>query len=79
LNIIVSAGLVKCGPLALDEIEGIGPARKKKLLSHFGSVKAIQQASLEELIRIPGMNRSAAENVYKNFHGDERQMSRDDT
>lgn len=64
---------------ALDKIEGIGPTRKKKLLSHFGSVKAIEQASLEELIRIPGMNRSAAENVYKNFHGDERQMSRDDT
>lgn len=53
----------------LDKIEGIGPTRKKTLLSHFGSVKAIQQASLEDLTQTPGMNRQAAENVYNFFHG----------
>ncbi len=57
---------------SLDGIEGIGPARKKKLLSHFGSVKAIQQASVEELLQLPGINRTVAENVYKHFHKRER-------
>ena len=61
------AGKVRAS--SLDEIEGIGPERKKKLLSHFGSVKAIQQASLEELLQLPGMTRTAAENVYKHYHG----------
>lgn len=61
------AGKVKVS--ALDKIEGIGPTRKKTLLTHFGSVKAIKQASLEELNQIPGMTRQAAENVYKHFHG----------
>lgn len=60
------AGKVRAS--SLDEIEGIGPTRKKKLLSHFGSVTAIQQASLEELLQIPGMTRTAAENVYQHFH-----------
>lgn len=54
---------------ALDKIEGIGPARKRKLLAHCGSVKAIRQASLEELASIPGMTRQAAENVYNYFNG----------
>ncbi len=57
---------------SLDEIEGIGPARKKKLLSHFGSVKSIQQASLEELLQLPGMTRPVAENVYQHFHKEDR-------
>ncbi|MDD2372372.1 MAG: excinuclease ABC subunit UvrC [Syntrophomonadaceae bacterium] len=60
------AGKVRAS--SLDEIEGIGPARKKKLLSHFGSVKAIQQASLEELLQLPGMTRTTAENVYRHYH-----------
>ncbi|HBQ25763.1 MAG TPA: excinuclease ABC subunit C, partial [Syntrophomonas sp.] len=64
------AGKVRAS--SLDDIEGIGPARKKKLLSHFGSVKAIQQASLEELLQLPGMNRTVAENVYQHFHGGEK-------
>lgn len=62
------AGKVRAS--ALDKIEGIGPTRKKQLLSHFGSVKAVRQASLEELTQIPGMNCQAAENVYKYFHDD---------
>ena len=57
---------------SLDEIEGIGPARKKKLLSHFGSVKSIQQASLEELLKLPGITRPIAENVYQHFHKEDR-------
>lgn len=47
----------------LDEIPGIGPRRKRALLKHFGSVKAIREATLEELLAIPGMNRRAAESI----------------
>ena len=39
----------------LDAIKGIGPARRKALLKHFGSLEAIRQASLEELAAVPGM------------------------
>ena len=47
----------------LDEIHGIGPARRKALLQHFGSLDAIRRASVEELAAVPGMNMAAAQNV----------------
>ncbi len=47
----------------LDAIPGIGPARRKALLKHFGSLEAIRQASLEELAAVPGMTRAAAQAV----------------
>ena len=50
----------------LDEIPGIGPARRNALLSAFGSVDAIKAASREELIAVPGMTASAAAAV-RNF------------
>ncbi len=49
----------------LDEIEGVGPRRKQVLLSHFGNVKAIADASIEELAALSGMNRPAAERVHQ--------------
>jgi len=52
----------------LDEIPGIGPKRKKALLKHFGSLKAIRQASLEEITNAPGMNKSLASVVFDFFH-----------
>ena len=48
---------------ALDEVQGIGPKRKKALVKQFGSVRAIREASLEELLAVPGMNRPAAEKI----------------
>lgn len=54
---------------ALDNIEGIGPQRKKVLLSHFGSVAKIKEASVEELQSVKGMNVAAAQNVYNYFRG----------
>ncbi len=49
---------------ALDEIKGIGPARRKALLIYFqGDVEKIRAASLEELLAVPGMNRKSAEAV----------------
>ena len=52
----------------LDEIPGIGPKRKKALLRHYGSARAVSQASVEELAALEGMTRDAAERV-KEFIG----------
>ncbi|WP_445503705.1 excinuclease ABC subunit UvrC [Microvirga sp. G4-2] len=52
----------------LDEIAGIGPTRKRALLHHFGTVKAIQRAALEDLMKAPGVNAATARAVYDFFH-----------
>ena len=52
----------------LDEIEGIGPTRKKMLLTHFGSVREISDASLDALKKVPGLGNNAAEKIYAHFH-----------
>jgi excinuclease ABC subunit C len=56
---------------ALDTIPGIGQKRKKALLKHFGSIKKIRAATLEELSAVPGMNRKAAENVLTRISDEE--------
>ncbi|KQT49339.1 excinuclease ABC subunit C [Methylobacterium sp. Leaf456] len=52
----------------LDEIAGIGPTRKRALLLHFGTVKAIERAALEDLAKAPGVNAATARAVYDFFH-----------
>jgi len=52
----------------LDEIDGIGPTRKRALLQHFGSVHAIMDADLNALKRVSGLGKSAAEKIYAHFH-----------
>lgn len=52
----------------LDEIPGIGPSRKRALLLHFGTVKAIQRAKLDDLMRTPGVNAATAKAVHNFFH-----------
>ena len=52
----------------LDDIEGIGPARRKALMREYLSLDEIKKASVEELSKIPSMNEKAAESVYKFFH-----------
>jgi len=47
----------------LDSIPGIGPARRKSLLKHFGSVDKIRTATIEELTAVNGMNNAAAESI----------------
>jgi excinuclease ABC subunit C len=54
------------GPL--DEISGIGPNRKRALLHHFGTVKAIERASYDDLVKTPGVNAATARAVYDFFH-----------
>lgn len=52
----------------LDEIEGIGPKRRKALLLHFKNIDAIKTATIDELSAAPGMNRAAAEKVFEFFN-----------
>ena len=54
----------------LDNIEGIGPARRKALWKAFTTLEAMKQATEEELAAVEGMNRPAAQKVYEFFHGD---------
>jgi excinuclease ABC subunit C len=53
----------------LDEVAGIGPARKKALLLHFGTARAVRDASLEDLQRAPGVSAAVAQAVYDHYHG----------
>jgi excinuclease ABC subunit C len=52
----------------LQEIAGIGPGRKRALLRHFGTLKAIERASLGDLARVPGINAETARRIYDFFH-----------
>ncbi|MCA0341776.1 MAG: excinuclease ABC subunit C, partial [Proteobacteria bacterium] len=52
----------------LDDIAGIGPARKKALLNAFGTAKAIARAGLSDLEKTPGINSATARLVYDYFH-----------
>ena len=54
---------------SLDEVPGIGPARKKALLMHFGTARAVRDAALEDLAKAPGVSRAVAQTVYDYFHG----------
>ena len=56
----------------LDDIEGIGPTRRKALMRHFKDIDTIRSATAEELEQVPQMNRKAAESVYHFFHKPEK-------
>ena len=51
----------------LEDIPNIGPARRRALLKHFGSIEAIRRASFEELIQVDGMNKNAALSIMEYF------------
>ena len=52
----------------LDQIQGIGKQRKRALLNHFGSARAVESASLEDLKAIEGIEDSIANKIYNYFH-----------
>lgn len=52
----------------LDEIDGIGPTRKRALLNHFGSAKAVSRAALADLTVVPGISEAMAQLVYDHFN-----------
>jgi excinuclease ABC subunit C len=53
----------------LDDIPGLGPARRKTLMKTFGSVKRMREASVEDLKNVPGLPATVAESVYERLHG----------
>ncbi|MCJ8519204.1 excinuclease ABC subunit C [Pseudorhizobium tarimense] len=52
----------------LDEISGIGPGRKRKLLQHFGTAKAVSRAGLNDLMAVEGISETVAKQIYHHFH-----------
>ena len=57
------------GHSSLDDVPGIGPARKKALLLHFGTARAVKNASLDDLQGAPGVSATVAQKIYDYFHG----------
>ena len=52
----------------LDEIAGIGPKRRKALISHFGGLQGISNAGVDQLSAVPGISRELAETIYTALH-----------
>jgi excinuclease ABC subunit C len=57
------------GKSELDQIAGIGAKRKKALLLHFGSARAVARAGLSDLCTVEGINETVAKKIYDHFHG----------
>jgi len=53
---------------ALDGVPGVGPKRKKALLSHFGSARAVTEAGVDDLAMVDGLSKSMANKIYDWFH-----------
>ena len=54
----------------LDEVPGVGAGRKRALLAHFGSAKAVTRAGLSDLQAVDGISAALAETIYGYFHND---------
>lgn len=52
----------------LDEVSGIGPGRKRALLQHFGTAKAVSRAALSDLMAVGGISETVAKQIYNHFH-----------
>ena len=52
----------------MDDIPGVGPARRKALMKHYMNLDGIRNASVEELKELPSMNEKSAKEVYNFFH-----------
>ena len=56
----------------LDEIDGIGPTRKRALLQHFGSAKGVSRASVSDIATVDGISTDTAQRIYDHFHERDR-------
>lgn len=51
----------------LEKIDGVGKARARDLLAHFKSLASVREADVEELMKVKGISRQTAENIYSYF------------
>ena len=56
------------GTSPLDEISGVGPGRKRALLRHFGSARAVSRAGLTDLEAVDGISKTIARQIHDHFH-----------
>lgn len=56
------------GRSLLDRVPGVGPKRKRALLAWFGSARAVEEAGIADLERVPGISRAVARTIYEHFH-----------
>ncbi len=52
----------------LDDLEGIGVKRKNQLMKYFGSMKSIQDANVDDIMKVPGISEKLAMDIYQSFH-----------
>ena len=60
----------------MDDIPGVGPARRKALMKHFGSIQEIKEASVEQLCEVPEIPEHIAQQIYEFFREQDQEESK---